>query len=64
MTTKNLRVDEYLDRIDVLPPAPTLIVELLGQFKQPDQQMPIKALFFFYWFLTQDDMVNSDANLR
>jgi len=39
MTTKNLRVDEYLDRIDVLPPAPTLIVELLGQFKQPDRDM-------------------------
>jgi putative nucleotidyltransferase with HDIG domain len=33
------KVDEYLDLIDHLPPAPMLVMELLAQFKQPDRDM-------------------------
>ena len=33
------KVDGYLDRIDHLPPAPMLVMELPGQFKQPDRDM-------------------------
>jgi len=33
------KVDEYLDLIDHLPPAPMLVMELLALFKQPDRDM-------------------------
>jgi putative nucleotidyltransferase with HDIG domain len=33
------RIDQYLSRVDHLPPAPTLVVELLDLFKQPDRDL-------------------------